>query len=217
MTAPPTTPSPRARRSAAVNGGGTSTANYPTTFSNYPSNFDTFGGNIPTGIWYWTPAQLAAYNSPNNVNRDPITRLYYQYLFAVHEKNTAAFVQADFKGDNWAANVGVRYVHTQEDAISFTQVDKTTPGAILTSAFGPFAGLEREHNYKRRPAEREFEARSESRFGGALRRLEDHDACGLLGARGLHQPHTAGSPLPAGSHPRSRHRLRCRQRFGRQP
>jgi iron complex outermembrane receptor protein len=132
---------------SGVNGGGTSPLNYPTTFSNYPSNFNTFGGNIPTGIWYWTPAQLAAYNSPNNVNRNPITREYYQYLFAVHEKNTAAFVQADFKGDAWAANVGVRYVHTQEDAISYTQVDATTPGAVLTSAFGPFAGLEREHSY----------------------------------------------------------------------
>jgi iron complex outermembrane receptor protein len=125
----------------------TTTSAYPTTFSNYPSNFDTFGGNIPTGIWYWTEAQLAAYNSPANVNRNPITREYYQYLFAVHEKDSAAFVQADFKGDKWAADVGVRVVHTQEDAISYTQVDPTTPGAVLTSAFGPFAGLEREHNY----------------------------------------------------------------------
>jgi iron complex outermembrane receptor protein len=126
---------------------GMNPANYPQGFSNYPSNFNTFGGNIPTGIWYWTPEQLAAYNSPANVNRNPITREYYQYLFAVHEKDTAAFVQADFKGDNWAANVGVRVVHTQEDAISYTQVDASTPGAILTSAFGPFAGIEREHNY----------------------------------------------------------------------
>ena len=125
----------------------TSPSAYPTTFSNYPSNFDTFGGNIPTGIWYWTPAQLAAYDSPANVNRDPIAREYYQYLFAVHEKDSAAFVQADFKGDNWAGNVGLRYVHTQEDAISYTQVDPSTPGAVLTSAFGPFAGIEREHSY----------------------------------------------------------------------
>jgi iron complex outermembrane receptor protein len=132
---------------SGVNGGGTSTANYPTTFANYPSNFNTFGGNVPTGIWYWTEAQLAAYNSPNNVNRDPITREYYQYLFAVHEKNSAAYVQADFKGDSWAANVGVRYVHTQEDAISYTQVDASTPGAVLTSAFGPFAGLEAKHSF----------------------------------------------------------------------
>jgi iron complex outermembrane recepter protein len=125
----------------------TSTSAYPTTFSNYPSNFNTFGGNIPTDIWYWTPAQLAAYNSPANVNRDPVTREYYQYLFAVYEKDAAAFVQADFKGDNWAANVGLRYVNTKEDAITYTQVDPTTPGAVLTSAFGPFAGLEKKHTY----------------------------------------------------------------------
>jgi iron complex outermembrane recepter protein len=122
-------------------------ANYPQGFQNYPSNFNTFGGNIPTDIWYWTPAQLAAYNSPTNVNRDPITREYYQYLFAVYEKDAAAFVQADFKGDNWAANVGIRYVNTKEDAISYTQVDASTPGAILTSAFGPFAGIEGKHTY----------------------------------------------------------------------
>ena len=125
----------------------TSPSAYPTTFSNYPSNFNTFGGNIPTDIWYWTEAQLAAYNSPANVNRDPLAREYYQYLFAVHEKNTAAYIQADFKGENWAANAGVRVVHTEEDAISYTQVDASTPGAILTSAFGPFAGLESKHTY----------------------------------------------------------------------
>jgi iron complex outermembrane receptor protein len=126
---------------------GMNPANYPQGFQNYPSNFDTFGGNIPTGIWYWTPAQLAAYNNPTNVNRDPVTREYYQYLFAVYEKDAAAFVQADFSGDNWAANVGVRYVQTKEDAISYTQVDPSTPGAVLTSAFGPFAGLEAKHTY----------------------------------------------------------------------
>jgi iron complex outermembrane receptor protein len=126
---------------------GMNPANYPQGFQNYPSNFDTFGGNIPTGIWYWTPAQLAAYNNPTNVNRDPVTREYYQYLFAVYEKDTAAFVQADFSGDNWAANVGVRFVHTQEQAFSYTQVDPTTPGAVLTSAFGPFGALEGDHDY----------------------------------------------------------------------
>jgi iron complex outermembrane receptor protein len=126
---------------------GMNPANYPQGFSNYPSNFNTFGGNVPTGIWYWTPAQLAAYDNPTNVNRNPVTREYYQYLFAVHEKNSAAYVQADFKGDNWAGNIGVRYVHTQEDALSYTQVDPTTPGAVLTSAFGPFAPLEGKHNY----------------------------------------------------------------------
>jgi len=125
----------------------TSTSAYPTTFSNYPSNFNTFGASIPTDIWYWTPAQLAAYDSPANVNRDPLGREYYQYLFQVFEKDTAAFVQADFKGDGWAANAGLRFVHTQEDVVFYTQVDASTPGAILTSAFGPFIGVRVEHNY----------------------------------------------------------------------
>jgi iron complex outermembrane recepter protein len=65
----------------------------------------------------------------------------------VHEKDAAGYVQADFKGDNWAANAGLRFVQTKEDAISYTQVDARTPGAILTSAFGPFAPIEGKHTY----------------------------------------------------------------------
>jgi iron complex outermembrane receptor protein len=132
---------------AGPNGGGTSTANYPTTFSNYPSDFTSFGGNIPTNIWFWTPAQLAAYNGPGLVNRDPLAREYYQYAFDVKEKNSAAYVQADFKGDRWSANVGLRYVQTKEHAVTFTQVAANTPGAITTSAFGPFIGIPVDHTY----------------------------------------------------------------------
>jgi len=123
------------------------TANYPTTWSNYPSDFNTFGGNIPTGVWYWTPAQLATYNGPGLVNRDPITREYYQYLFGLSERDTAAYLQADFKGERWAGNLGVRYVRTNGVSTTYTQVDASYPGAITTSAFGPFAGIPVEHTY----------------------------------------------------------------------
>ena len=126
---------------------GQNTANYPTTFANYPGNFTSFGGNIPQDIWYWSPEQLAAYNSPANVNRDPLAREYYQYAFDVKEKNSAAYVQADFKGERWSANIGVRYVQTDEHAVTFTQVDASTPGATLTSAFGPFIGIPVDHTY----------------------------------------------------------------------
>jgi len=140
------------RTSAGVIGQGPtataiSGANYPTTFSHYPSNFNSFGGNIPTGIWYWTPAQLAAYNSPTDVNRDPVTRADWNSDFQVHEKDSAAYVQADFKGDAWAANVGVRYVRTEENVLTYTGVGATTPGAITTSAFGPYIGLPTSHTY----------------------------------------------------------------------
>ncbi len=123
------------------------TSSYPTGgYLHYPSNFDSFGGSIPTGIWYWTPAQLAAYDNPTNVNRNPATRIDWNSMFGVYEKDTAAYVQADFKGDNWAANIGVRYVHTQEDVLTFTGVTAQTPGA-LTSDFGPYLGVPTSNGY----------------------------------------------------------------------
>ena len=128
-------------------GDGTSTTHYPTTFTNYPSDFTTFGGDIPRNIWFWSPGQLAAYNGPGFVNRDLLEREYYQYAFDVKEKNSAGYVQADFKGDRWSANVGVRYVQTDEHAVTFTQVAANTPGATTTSLFGPFIGIPVDHTY----------------------------------------------------------------------
>ena len=125
---------------------GQSTSAYPSTYSNYPSNFNTFGANIPTDIWLWTPAQLAAYNSPANVNRNPATRLDWNSMFEVYEKDTAAYVQADFKGDNWAANVGFRYVHTVEDVVTYTGVSAQTPGSQY-SDFGTFIGVPTDNSY----------------------------------------------------------------------
>ena len=127
---------------------GRGTGAYPTGgFSNYPSNFNTFGASIPTGVWYWSPAQLQAYNSPANVNRDPVSRLDWNSMFSVYEKDTAAYGQADFKGSNWAGNVGLRYVHTDEDVLTYTSVGAAQPGAITTSAFGPFIPLYTKHSY----------------------------------------------------------------------
>jgi iron complex outermembrane receptor protein len=183
---------------------GESTAAYPTTFSNYPSNFNTFGASIPTDIWYWTPAQLAAYNSPANVNRDPLAREYYQYLFQVHEKNTAAFVQADFKGDNWAANAGVRFVHTQEDVVTYTQVDASTPGAILTSAFGPFIGIPVEHNYNdvlpSANLKLDLSPDLVARFA-ASETMTRADYSALAGFTNLTPPGAACTPTPTGCTP----------------
>jgi iron complex outermembrane receptor protein len=116
-------------------------------FSNYPSNFNTFGANIPTGVWYWSPAQLAAYNSPANVNRDPVGRLDWNSLFEVYENDSAAFVQADFKGSNWAGNLGLRYVRTDESVVTYTAAGAAQPGAITTSAFGPFVPVNTKNTY----------------------------------------------------------------------
>jgi iron complex outermembrane receptor protein len=129
-------------------GDGSSTSHYPADgFSTYPNNFNSFGGAIPNGIWYWTPEQLAAYNGPGFVNRDLLQREYYQYLFDLKENDYAGYVQAVFKGERWAADIGVRYVRTDEHVVTYTQVDASTPGAITTSLFGPFIGIPIDHTY----------------------------------------------------------------------
>ncbi|HYM41951.1 MAG TPA: TonB-dependent receptor [Steroidobacteraceae bacterium] len=135
-------------------GGGTDPLAYPTTYSNYPSNYTTFGSNVPTGIWYWTPAQLAAYNGPGLVQRDPVQRAYPPQWFALSEPDEALYVQADFKGDAWTANIGVRYVKTTEDTINYIPMSCTatipasanpcpanTPNLVSGSLFGAFAGV----------------------------------------------------------------------------
>jgi iron complex outermembrane recepter protein len=142
------------------NGGGASPAHYPTTYSNYPSNFTTFGGSIPTGVWYWTPAQLAAYDGPGFTQRDPIQRAYPPYWFELKEKDTAAYAQADFKGEAWSANVGLRYVRTTEDTVTWIPLacsasippsanpcPANTPGLVVGSLFGAYAGVPVDKTY----------------------------------------------------------------------
>jgi len=174
---------------------GQNTANYPSTFSNYPSNFDTFGGAIPTGVWYWSPDQLATYNAPANVQRGLLPREYYQYAFDVKEKNSAAYVQADLKGDRWSANFGVRFVRTEEHSVTYTQVSATTPGATTTSLFGPFIGIPVDHTYNDvlPSANLKFDVTDEivARFA-ASRTMTRADYSALGGFTDLSPPATVG-------------------------
>ena len=143
-------------------GGGADPAAYPQNgYQNYPSNYNTFGGNVPTGIWYWTPAQLAAYNGPGLVQRDPVQRAYPPYWFSLREPDTAVYVQADFRGAQWSANVGVRYVHTVEDSVNFVPLTTctatippsanpcpaSTPNLVVGSLFGAYSGVPTNESY----------------------------------------------------------------------
>jgi len=141
-------------------GGGTDPLAYPTTYSNYPSNYTTFGSSIPTNIWFWTPAQLAAYNGPGLVQRDPVMRAYPPQWFELSEPDTSLYVQADFKGDQWSSNFGVRLVHTVEDTITWIPLGcsatipasanpcpANTPNLVVGSLFGAFSGVEVDKSY----------------------------------------------------------------------
>ncbi|GAB3040305.1 TonB-dependent receptor [Oleiagrimonas citrea] len=115
-------------------------ANYPTSWSNYPSDFGSdLGGIHPNNIWFYSPAQLAAFDA-KYANRDPVARFYFNDIYKVNEKDGAAYLQANFQGDRWSGNVGVRYVHTKEN-ISYSSTspqEADVTGPITGSLFGDY-------------------------------------------------------------------------------
>lgn len=109
---------------------------YPTSHQNYPSDFgSSLGGTVPSNIWYYTAAQLKQIDA-QFANRDPVTRFYFNDIYAVKEKDSAAYFQANFEGDRWSGNIGVRYVHTAENI----QYASTAPDALASSVEGPITG-----------------------------------------------------------------------------
>jgi len=78
--------------------------------------------------------------------RNPLERAYYQFLFGVHEKNLATYLQADFKGSGWSGNVGVRVVNTREDIVTYTQVN-ARPRVRSRPRCLSFIGIPVSHSY----------------------------------------------------------------------
>ncbi|MBS0582525.1 MAG: TonB-dependent receptor [Proteobacteria bacterium] len=119
----------------------TDPAGYPTSaYSRYPGDFGSnVGGSFPGSIWFWTPAQLAAIDA-KFANRDPVARFYFNDIYSVKEKDSAAYVQFNFVGQGWSGNLGLRYVGTDSD-ISYSSTspqEKIVRGPITGSAFGDY-------------------------------------------------------------------------------
>lgn len=122
-------------------------ANFPSPSASYPGNFGSgLGGNFPRNVWQYTPEQLAAYNSLTNRATDG-SREDWNSEFSVKERNVATYVQADLQGQGWRGNVGLRLVQTNEKVTNNVAASPTQPGAITTSAFGPFIPVTTEHTY----------------------------------------------------------------------
>jgi len=113
---------------------------FPEAQRNYPGDFaGSIGGQFPRGSWYYTEAQLAAINAVL-ADRDPASRAYWQGAYRVKERNSAAYVQANFKGDAWSGNLGLRYVHTAGEN-HYNQSD-------ITAAAG-YVPVTVDNNYRR--------------------------------------------------------------------
>ena len=116
--------------------------------ANYPSGFASgIGGKFPRNLWYFTPGALkdAVTNNSTWLSNDdgPNGRRNYGSEWKVEEKNLAAYVQANFTGDNWAGNVGLRYVSIKQDIMSYRAVSDIA-NADVSSLFaqgpGPVCG-----------------------------------------------------------------------------
>lgn len=125
---------------------------YPTDYQYYPGDYGSgLDGSFPTDIWYYSPEQLDEIIQ-TSLNSDPVTRNYYYGLYSVKEKNAGAYIQANFIGDRWSGNAGLRYVKT-DTTIHYNQdlgyITDPPPGAITTSAFGTYLPTTAENNYSK--------------------------------------------------------------------
>ncbi|QNK03598.1 TonB-dependent receptor [Dyella telluris] len=118
---------------------GTNSPLWPASTGNYPSSFgsDLGVGQMPSGIWYWSPSQLKELNAlyANRASSGPNSRFYPNDIYSMKEDNSAYYFQANFNGDRWSGNAGLRYVATNED-IGYTagSIQETTHGGQMCNS-----------------------------------------------------------------------------------
>jgi iron complex outermembrane receptor protein len=111
----------------------------------YPSDFgNRLGGDFPRQPWMLDPGVLSAW-ADRYANRDPVARQFWPGEFSLKETVNAAYVMTNLEGRGWSGNLGVRLVQTKERVTVNVaivcppnQTCPPVPGAITTSAFGPF-------------------------------------------------------------------------------
>jgi iron complex outermembrane receptor protein len=109
------------------------TASYPGDFA---SNID---GTFPRDLWYFTPNAMKEAILANSTwlsdNDGPTGRHNYGGEWKVGEKNLAAYVQANFAGEAWSGNFGLRYVDIDQEINSYQAV-ASAANADVSSLFG---------------------------------------------------------------------------------
>jgi iron complex outermembrane receptor protein len=121
--------------------------------ASYPGNFAKgIGGNFPRNLWYFTPGALESAILANSTwlsnNDGPTGRHNYGAEYSVDEKNLAAYFQANFEGDNWSGNVGLRYVNIDQNIDSYFAVTNVAD-ADVSSLFGQWKRVQTENKYHR--------------------------------------------------------------------
>jgi iron complex outermembrane receptor protein len=190
---------------------------YPAAGGNYPGDFasNVGVGQMPSDIWYWTPAQLSDLNAKyanRAVTGDTSSRFYPNDIYSMSENNGAAYIQANFQGEHWTANAGLRYVSTDEN-IGYTgqSIQETSyAGPFLNSAFYPSGWYWNYYKHSYHKVLPSFNVKFELNQDGSLisrfsasQTLTRQDYNQLAGFLSLTDPQTAGATgSGSGANPR---------------
>lgn len=123
-------------------------ANFPQGFQLYPGDFGAgLGGSFPRDVWFYTADQLAAYNARLANRSTDGSRQNWNSEYGMDETTQAAYLQGDFASGALSGNVGLRLVRTEFEVTNNMAVSSSTPGAVTTSAFGPYLPVTTSNSY----------------------------------------------------------------------
>ncbi len=103
----------------------------------YPSDFGKdLGGNVMSNYFKYDGAALGVWGAiPGNRLLDYTLRHNWTDEFSVGEKTAAVYAMADFGGDNWSGNIGLRAIRTRQTTVVNLAGG---PSPITGSAFGAY-------------------------------------------------------------------------------
>lgn len=112
----------------------------------YPSDFGSdLGGNVSSNYFRYDGAALGAWGAvPGNRLLDYTVRHNWTDEFRLKEKTAAVYAMADFGGERWHGNFGVRAIRTEQTTV-VNLAGGTNP--IVGSAFGPYTSTTFERTY----------------------------------------------------------------------
>lgn len=113
----------------------------------YPSNFgSSLGGNVSANYFKYDGAALGAWGAvPGNRLLDYTLRHNWMDEFKVGEKTTALYGMAEFGGDGWSGNVGLRAIETRQTTVVNLPGG---PSPVTGSAFGPYTPTTFKRTYR---------------------------------------------------------------------
>jgi iron complex outermembrane recepter protein len=113
----------------------------------YPSDFASdLGGNLSSNYFKYDGAALGAWGAvPGNRLLDYTLRHNWTDEFQVAEKTAALYAMADFGGDGWSGNAGLRAIQTRQSTVVNLAGG---PAPVTGSAFGPYTPTTFERTYR---------------------------------------------------------------------